>query len=50
MQVFERRTFCHVFDNVKQDGRTVVSILSDVGFSLFDIERIVRFDVDICRY
>ena len=29
---FRHRTFCHVFDNVKQDGRTVVSILCDVSF------------------
>ena len=52
MRVYEHRTFCHVFDDVKQDGRTVVSILSDVSFDLFDIERVtlVRFDADICRY
>ena len=37
-RVFEHRTFCHVFDNVKQDGRTVVSILSDVRIQLFDVE------------
>jgi hypothetical protein len=49
MRVFEHRTFCHVFDNVKQDGRTVVSILSDVSFELFDIEIVVRFDIVICR-
>jgi hypothetical protein len=30
-RTFEHRTFCHVFDNTKQDGRTVVSILSDVS-------------------
>ena len=29
-QLFEHRTFCHVFDNAKQDGHTVASILSDV--------------------
>jgi hypothetical protein len=27
---FEHRTFCHVFDNAKQDGRTVASILCSV--------------------
>jgi hypothetical protein len=27
---FEHRTFCHVFDNAKQDGRTVTSILCSV--------------------
>ena len=26
----EHRTFCHVFDNAKQDGPTVASILSNV--------------------
>ncbi|CAF1356373.1 unnamed protein product [Adineta ricciae] len=26
----EHRTFCHVFDNAKQDGRAVISILSNV--------------------
>lgn len=30
---FEHRTFCHVFDNPKQDGRTVISILSKVNKS-----------------
>lgn len=34
-RTFEHRTFCHVFDNVKQDGRTVVSILSNVSLQLF---------------
>jgi len=32
---FEHRTFCHVFDNAKQDGRTVISILSNV-IMIFD--------------
>lgn len=50
MRVFEHRTFCHVFDNVKQDGRTVVSILSEVSFESLDIERVARFDFDICRF
>jgi len=30
-RVFEHRTFCHVFDNAKQDGSTVASILCDVN-------------------
>ena len=34
-RTFEHRTFCHVFDNAKQDGRTVVSILSDVSCLAF---------------
>lgn len=29
-RLFEHRTFCHVFDNTKQDGLTVTSILSSV--------------------
>lgn len=29
-RIFEHRTFCHVFDNTKQDGRTVISILCNV--------------------
>lgn len=29
-RIFEHRTFCHVFDNAKQDGRAVVSILCNV--------------------
>ena len=32
---FEHRTFCHVFDNAKQDGRTVTSILSSVTIAYF---------------
>lgn len=32
---FEHRTFCHVFDNAKQDGRTVTSILSSVTIASF---------------
>ena len=31
-RTFEHRTFCHVFDNAKQDDRTVVSILSVVSY------------------
>ena len=34
-RTFEHRTFCHVFDNAKRDGRTVVSILSDVSYRAF---------------
>ena len=30
IQLLEHRTFCHVFDNAKQDGPTVASILSNV--------------------
>lgn len=49
-RTFEHRTFCHVFDNVKQDGRTVVSILSDVSFQLFQFFMAVRFFVYDRRY
>jgi hypothetical protein len=40
IRTFEHRTFCHVFDNVKQDGRTVVSVLSDVSIKLFGFVRL----------
>ena len=30
-RIFQHRTFCHVFDNVKQEGTTVISIISDVS-------------------
>ncbi|CAF1632665.1 unnamed protein product, partial [Didymodactylos carnosus] len=29
-QLFEHKTYCHIFDNCKQNGKTVVSILRDV--------------------
>ena len=29
-RIFQHRTFCHVFENVKQEGSTVISIISDV--------------------
>lgn len=34
-RAFEHRTFCHVFDDVKQDGLAVISILTDVRLELF---------------
>jgi len=37
-KVFEHRTFCHVFDNTKQDGSAVSSILCDVNCSLCFVE------------
>lgn len=33
-RAFQHRTFCHVFDNVKQDGRAVISILTNVSQTL----------------
>ncbi len=49
-RTFEHRTFCHVFDNVKQDGRTVVSILSNVSFKLFGFVRLIRCVLYGSRY
>ena len=34
-RTFEHRTFCHVFDDAKQDGFAVIIILIDVGVQLF---------------
>lgn len=48
-QLFEHRTFCHVFDDAKQDGHTVVSILSDVIILCFIYNECeIRNDV-ICQ-